>query len=50
MNATPRIGFIGVGLMGEGMCSCLLKAGYRLTVLAHRSRTRIDKLVAEGAM
>ncbi len=49
MNATPRVGFIGVGLMGEGMCSCLLKAGYPLTVLAHRSRTRIDKLVAEGA-
>jgi 3-hydroxyisobutyrate dehydrogenase-like beta-hydroxyacid dehydrogenase len=50
MNATSRVGFIGVGLMGEGMCSCLLKAGYPLTVLAHRSRTRIDKLVAGGAI
>jgi 3-hydroxyisobutyrate dehydrogenase-like beta-hydroxyacid dehydrogenase len=49
MNARARTGFIGVGLMGEGMCRCLLQAGYPLAVLAHRSRTRIDRLVAEGA-
>jgi 3-hydroxyisobutyrate dehydrogenase-like beta-hydroxyacid dehydrogenase len=44
-----RIGFIGVGLMGEGMASNLVRKGWPLTVLAHRKREPIDRLIALGA-
>jgi 3-hydroxyisobutyrate dehydrogenase-like beta-hydroxyacid dehydrogenase len=44
-----RIGFIGVGLMGEGMASNLVRKGWPLTVLAHRKREAIDRLIALGA-
>lgn len=44
-----RIGFIGVGLMGHGMCLNLLKAGHELTVVAHRQRGLVEDLVAKGA-
>ena len=45
-----RIGFIGAGLMGHGMAANLLKAGYILTVVAHRNRAPIDDLVGKGAI
>ena len=48
-NTRERIGFIGAGMMGTGICSNLLKAGYPLTVIANRNRARIDELVATGA-
>lgn len=44
-----RIGFVGAGLMGHGMVSCLLAAGYPVTVIAHRNRRPIDDLVYKGA-
>jgi 3-hydroxyisobutyrate dehydrogenase len=44
----PRIGFIGLGIMGRPMCANLLKAGYPLTVW-NRSRPGIDEVVAYGA-
>ncbi len=44
-----KIGFVGVGLMGHGMASNLLKAGHDLTVIAHRNRKPVDDLVAKGA-
>lgn len=44
-----RIGFVGAGVMGHGMASRLLRAGYPVTVIAHRNRTPIDALVAKGA-
>jgi len=44
-----RIGFVGAGLMGHGMVSCLLAAGYPVTVIAHRNRRPIDDLVSKGA-
>jgi 3-hydroxyisobutyrate dehydrogenase-like beta-hydroxyacid dehydrogenase len=44
-----RIGFIGVGLMGEGMASNLVRKGWPLTVLAHRKREPIERLIALGA-
>ncbi len=44
-----RIGFIGVGLMGEGMAASLLGAGYPVTVIAHRNRTPVTRLVSAGA-
>lgn len=45
----PQIGFIGLGLMGGAMCDRLLDLEYTLTVLANRSRPRIDAAVARGA-
>ena len=44
-----RIGFVGVGVMGHGMASCLLRAGYQLTVIAHRKRVNVEDLVGKGA-
>lgn len=48
MPDTPRVGFIGLGLMGLPMARNVLKAGYPLTV-HNRSRARVDQLAAEGA-
>lgn len=45
----PRIGFIGVGLMGHGIAKNLVTKGYPLTVRAHRNRAPVDDLVAKGA-
>jgi 3-hydroxyisobutyrate dehydrogenase-like beta-hydroxyacid dehydrogenase len=44
-----RIGFIGVGLMGEGMAANLVRKGWPLTVLAHRNRAPVERLVELGA-
>ena len=45
----PRIGFVGVGLMGHGMAKHILKHGYATTIHAHRKRESIDDLVRSGA-
>ena len=45
---TERIGFVGLGIMGQGMAANLLKAGYSLTVW-NRTAARMERLVAEGA-
>ena len=45
----PKIGFIGLGLMGSAMVGRLLDKGYDLTVVANRSRPNIDAAVARGA-
>lgn len=45
----PKIGFIGLGIMGKPMCRNLMKAGYDLTVY-NRSRGKVDEMVAEGAV
>jgi 3-hydroxyisobutyrate dehydrogenase len=44
----PRIGFIGLGIMGKPMCANLINAGYSLTVW-NRSRPGIDTVVGYGA-
>ena len=50
MTEKPRIGFIGVGLMGHGVARNIIeKGGYRLTILGHRNRAPIDDLVKRGA-
>jgi len=46
----PKIGFIGLGLMGGAMVSCLQDKGYDLTVLGNRDRTELDKAIARGAV
>lgn len=43
------IGFVGIGLMGQGMASNIMAAGYPLTVIAHRNRGPVEALVAAGA-
>ena len=45
-----RIGLIGAGIMGHGMALNLLKAGHRVTVLAHRNRAPVEDLMARGAV
>ncbi|WP_299473964.1 NAD(P)-dependent oxidoreductase [uncultured Roseibium sp.] len=45
----PTIGFIGIGLMGAAMCNRLLDKGYPLTIVANRSRERVEALVSRGA-
>ena len=45
----PKIGFIGVGLMGHGMAKNIVEAGYPLTVLPFRKREAVDDLKSRGA-
>jgi 3-hydroxyisobutyrate dehydrogenase-like beta-hydroxyacid dehydrogenase len=44
----PRLGFIGLGIMGKPMATHLLKAGYTLTVF-NRSKAGVNEMVALGA-
>lgn len=44
-----KIGFVGIGLMGQGMAKNIVEKGYPLTVIAHRNRAPLDDLVARGA-
>ncbi|MBB4066435.1 NAD(P)-dependent oxidoreductase [Gellertiella hungarica] len=44
-----RIALAGAGIMGKGMGERLLAAGHALAVMAHRSRTNVEALVAQGA-
>ena len=44
-----KIGFIGVGFMGQGMAANLIKAGHEVMVKGNRNRTPIEALVAQGA-
>lgn len=46
---TTRVGFVGLGIMGEAMSRNILKAGFKLTV-HNRTPAKADKLVAEGAL
>ncbi len=45
-----KIGFIGIGLMGQGMAKNIVEKGYPLTVIAHRNRAPVDDLVSRGAV
>ena len=44
-----NIGFIGAGFMGYGMAHNLLKNNYSLSVIAHKNRNPIEKLILQGA-
>jgi 3-hydroxyisobutyrate dehydrogenase len=44
-----KIGFIGLGIMGQGMARNLLKAGFELRVW-NRTAGKMSELVAEGAI
>ena len=44
-----KVAVLGLGLMGEPMAAHLLAAGHEVTVVAHRSRASIERLLAKGA-
>ncbi|TAM85336.1 MAG: NAD(P)-dependent oxidoreductase, partial [Candidimonas sp.] len=43
------VGMIGVGLMGHGIASNILKHGYTLTLLRHPGNQPVDDLLDQGA-
>ncbi len=47
-SGKPRIGFIGLGIMGKPMARNLMRAGYSL-IVHNRSQSSVDELVGEGA-
>jgi 3-hydroxyisobutyrate dehydrogenase-like beta-hydroxyacid dehydrogenase len=49
MDARPALGFLGIGAMGEPMVRSLLKAGFSVTIAAHRRREAVERLAADGA-
>lgn len=46
---SETVGFVGIGLMGQGMARNIVTKGYSLTVIAHRNRAPVDDLVSLGA-
>ena len=48
MNAKPKLGFIGIGLMGRPMTLRLLAAGYEVSVW-NRSRDKLAAVLERGA-
>lgn len=44
-----KLGFIGLGAMGEPMVRSLLRAGFSVTTCAHRKRDALERLVHDGA-
>ncbi|MFP5475730.1 MAG: NAD(P)-dependent oxidoreductase, partial [Gammaproteobacteria bacterium] len=44
-----RLGMIGIGLMGHGIATNLVKHGHQLTVLEHPGNQPLDALLAAGA-
>lgn len=49
MSEAVRVGFIGLGFMGHGMATNILRRGFPLWVMAHRKREAVDDLVRLGA-
>jgi len=45
----PRIGFVGLGLMGHGIAKNLVAKGFPLTVRIHRNRKAAEDILAAGA-
>src|SRR5687768_2536925 len=48
MSELPRIGFIGLGVMGRSMARHIRAAGYPLSVF-NRTKERADEVIALGA-
>jgi 3-hydroxyisobutyrate dehydrogenase-like beta-hydroxyacid dehydrogenase len=45
----PRIGFVGIGLMGHGIAKNLVAKGYPVALRVHRNRKPAEDLLAAGA-
>lgn len=43
-----KIGFIGIGAMGQPMSLSLCRAGFEVTACVHRTRERLDVVIAAG--
>lgn len=51
MSGKPRIGYIGVGLMGHGVAKNILeRGGHPLVISGHRNRAPVDDLIGRGAV
>ena len=48
-NDKPRIGFIGLGLMGHGIAKNLVAKNFPLTIRVHRNRKPAEDILAAGA-
>jgi 3-hydroxyisobutyrate dehydrogenase-like beta-hydroxyacid dehydrogenase len=48
-QSTETVGFVGIGLMGQGMAKNIVEKGYKLSVVAHRNRAPVEDLVSRGA-
>ena len=48
-SSLPKIGFIGLGIMGKPMAINLVKAGYQLTVY-DQYPAPVEELVKQGAL
>ena len=46
---SPRIGFVGVGLMGHGIAKNLVAKGFPVALRVHRNRAAAEDLFAAGA-
>ena len=49
MSDKPKIGWIGVGLMGHGAAKNILEAGYPMMVKGNRNRVPVEDLCGRGA-
>lgn len=49
MSHLTKVGMVGVGLMGHGIASSLLRAGYELCFLDHPGNQPVDDLLGAGA-
>jgi 3-hydroxyisobutyrate dehydrogenase-like beta-hydroxyacid dehydrogenase len=45
-----NVGFVGIGLMGQGMARNIVEKGWPLMVIAHRNRAPVEDLVTRGAV
>ena len=43
-----RLGFVGLGTMGEPMARSLRRAGYEVAASVHRSREALERLRGDG--
>ena len=49
MTTTRQVGLVGVGLMGHGIASSLLRAGHQVCFLEHSGNQPVDDLLSAGA-
>ena len=50
MTTSRQVGIVGVGLMGHGIASSLLRAGHDVSFLEHPGNQPVDDLMASGAI
>ena len=50
MTSVSQVGIVGVGLMGHGIASSLLRAGHQVRFLNHSGNQPVDDLLAGGAI